>query len=123
MATLHFTDKELRCRCCGFQLMDSEFLELLEELRRIYNRSIILLSAYRCPEHNNEVSTTGFNGVHTLGKAVDIKVYGKNAYELVEIAMMLQFKGFGFNQSGIKSKRFIHLDNLCSKDRPYIWSY
>lgn len=125
VANSYFSDKELACRCgkCdSSNKMDMVFMSKLNMLRLWYGKPIILSSAYRCPEYNKQVSTTGLNGPHTTGKAVDILVSGEDAYKIVELAFDFGFTGIGIKQLGDNNKRFIHLDTV-PYPRPRIWSY
>ena len=119
----HFSKEELQCSHCGECHMDAEFLEMLEEIREAYGGPIHVTSGYRCPEYNNTISNTGTTGPHTTGKAVDVKVYGKKAYKLVNTAMYHGVTGIGIHQHGPHEGRFIHLDIIHSNVRPWIWSY
>jgi len=126
MATEHFPDHETTCHCgCGSNFMDSVFMARLEELRVTYDKPMIVTSGFRCPAHNVEESTTGRSGPHCTGKAVDVKVSGKDSHKLVGIAFALGFTGVGISQRGPHKKRFIHLDTIEPGDgpRPWIWSY
>ena len=117
----HFSEKELRCKCgCGRSDMDVSFLARLETLRHEINKPIILTSAYRCPKYNDKVSTTGQAGPHTRGRAVDVAVFGADAFKIVKLAMLFGFTGIGIKQKG--NSRFVHLDDL-QDPRPRIWSY
>jgi hypothetical protein len=71
------------------------------------------------------VSTTGFDGPHTTGKAADILVYGEDALLLLKLALARGFTGIGISQKGDIHSRFIHLDILAQPDypRPFLWSY
>jgi uncharacterized protein YcbK (DUF882 family) len=80
---------------------------------------MIVTSGYRCPEHNQNVSSTGPDGPHTTGKAVDIGVSGTDAYDLALLAMQMGVKGIGINQKG--TGRFIHFD--FARPQFTIWSY
>ena len=134
VATPHFTDKELECRCCKVATMQPEFMDALERIRVEMNRPLKLSSAFRCAKHNQEVSSTGPNGPHTDhgegGQAVDVRISGADALRLVEVAKKFGMTGIGVKQSGPAGKRFIHLDNLGSNytkltggPRPWLWSY
>jgi uncharacterized protein YcbK (DUF882 family) len=105
--------------------MDNGFLWQLEILRSRVGFPLIVTSGYRCPEHNQRCSSTGLNGPHTTGRAVDFKVDGNKAFVVVRSAMLtLDFTGIGVQQKG--QNRFIHLDNLPNAPgrlRPTIWSY
>jgi zinc D-Ala-D-Ala carboxypeptidase len=116
----YFKPSEFNCKHCGENKMNQGFLDLLDELRGRYGKPMVVSSGYRCPTHNQTVSSTGPNGPHTTGKAVDIAVNRGNAYELAKLAFEMGFSGIGFNQKG--EGRFIHLDTI-SEGRPTIWSY
>ena len=127
----HFSESELKCKCgnCEFPGMDSNFMDLLEAVRTDpdWNRPMKVSSAYRCPEHNSAVSSTGMTGPHTSGKAIDIQLSGKEAHLFLGVAMGYDFSGIGIAQKGAHSSRFIHLDLLDQEEtngpRPWIWSY
>ena len=123
----HFKQYELECHCgCGQNKMGEKFLSLLEDLRTYYGKPINISSAYRCPEHNNNVSNSGFWGPHTTGQAVDIVICGFNAMHLLKGILAIGFSGVGISQRGSHEKRFIHIDTLMDEvnpPRPWIWSY
>jgi uncharacterized protein YcbK (DUF882 family) len=115
------TDKMLACPCCGDKGMVTDFLNDLNCLRHIYGKPLIVTSGFRCSAYNSKISSTGPNGPHTTGRAIDLQVTNPDALPLVKLAIDLGFKGIGINQKGEHSKRFIHID----KSRPHqtIWSY
>ena len=121
--SVFFKKHELQCNHCGRCEMDDAFLGKLDILRYAYGKPIYLTSAYRCPEYNDKISKTGANGPHTTGKAVDIRVYGTNAAELLKHACNIGFMGLGFSQKGDHKQRFIHIDDIDSELRPWIFSY
>jgi hypothetical protein len=129
--TEHFSESELQCKCgCERMEFTDAAVERLEKLRLAAGFPIIINSAYRCPDHNVEVSSTGPDGPHTKvgldNITVDIKAYGAKAYRLVTIAPGYGFTGIGAKQNGPKEKRFIHLDCIMPgglAPRPWVWSY
>lgn len=134
MATDHFSDKELACRCCGVAKMQPQFMEALERIRVEMNMPLHVSSAFRCAKHNAAVSSTGAHGPHTDhgegGQAVDIKISGASALLLMEVARKYGMTGIGVKQNGPVGKRYIHCDNLGSEytkstggPRPWVWSY
>ena len=134
MATKHFSDKELACRCCGVAKMQPAFMEALERIRVEMNMPLNLSSAFRCAKHNAAVSSTGAHGPHTDhgegGQAVDIKISGASALLLMSVARKHSMSGIGVKQNGPAGGRFIHLDNLGTEytkntggPRPWGWSY
>lgn len=121
----YFKPEELKCKCgkcesTGHE-MDVEFMRKLDALREHLNFPLVITSAYRCPTHNKAVSVTGTVGPHTTGKAVDISISHKQAYELIKAAPDFGFLGIGIQQKG--SGRYIHLDTIDGEGRPTIWSY
>ena len=118
-----FSEKELSCKHCGKNKMVPSFMQKIVKLRRELNFPFVVTSAYRCPAHNKKVSTTGEDGPHTTGRAIDIAVQGDLAYRLVAAALREGFTGIGVSQKG--TSRFIHLDDLDAVEhaRPRIWSY
>lgn len=119
----HFRRSELVCSCgCG-GLPEQCFLDALHELRVAYGDPMILNSAYRCPDYNAQVSSTGRDGPHTIG-AVDVRLNGRDAHRLLAVALELGWTGIGIKQHGAHAGRFIHLDFLTyPKPRPWVWSY
>lgn len=98
----------------------------LELLRAELGMPLVLNSAYRCPTHNAAVSTTGRNGPHTTGRAVDIAISGKPVVALLAAALSLGFTGIGLKQDGAAmAGRFVHLDDLTAPayPRPRVWTY
>jgi len=125
ISSKNFSDKELSCSHCGENKFDQETLDALQRLRESIGRPLKLSSAYRCPVHNSNVSSTGPDGPHTTGKAIDIACSGKEAWELLSFAMIRSkvWKGIGISQKGKHKSRFIHLDTIEADNRPWVWSY
>lgn len=123
----YFTPNELKCKCekCGStgSEMDAELMGKIELLRDKCAFPFVVTSAYRCPAHNDKVSSTGLSGVHTTGLAIDIAVRGVRAHKFLEEAFKIGFSGIGVAQKG--ESRFIHLDDANETDhlRPWVWSY
>ena len=105
--------------------MDTSFMQRLTELRELINIPLNVTSSFRSPDHNIRAGGT-VNSAHLLGRAVDIRIAGKEAYRLVSLAIQFGFTGIGVRQKGEFNKRIIHLDD-CSdcpeRPRPRIWSY
>lgn len=118
----NFSEEEFRCKCgCAKASMDKQFIDDLQVLRNIVGFPLPINSGYRCPEHNNAVSGTGYSGPHTTGKAADLGVDRQKAHKVLQTALSMGFAGIGVAQKG--SGRFIHLDTLDEGLRPTVWSY
>lgn len=125
MAWRHFRMSEFVCRCgCGLNDIEDEFVDMLDELRARVGFPLQVSSGFRCPDHNERVSSTGRTGPHTTGWAADLLVARERAVTVLQEALYMDFTGFGLNQKG--AVRFIHLDALSDaqgRPRPTIWTY
>lgn len=124
----YFSLEELKCHCgkCGSTglEMNNDFMLWIVDLREVCNFPFIVPSAYRCPAYNAQRSSTGLNGPHTTGKAMDIACRGVEAMYLMQEALNKAVCGLGVSQKG--EDRFIHLDRCGAIDglpRPVSWSY
>lgn len=124
MAKFHALEFECKCGC-GRNDIRPEFVAKLNELGAAYGpEPLTVSSGYRCPGHNQRVSTSGPRGPHTTGQAADLLVDRKNAHRLLGLAMAMGFTGVGVKQHG--GSRFLHLDTLPDapgQPRPTVWSY
>jgi len=126
----NFSDLELRCRCgqCpsatrGKSPMDPDFMDRLQQLRTLYGKPMPLSSAYRCRNHPAEAGKAE-PGEHCAGTAVDVRIRGADALELLHLALTLGFNRIGVSQKG--TARFLHLGVSPIGGRlpsPMIWSY
>lgn len=122
----HFAPAEWACKGTGRISVETAFMDRLEQLRMAFGKPLAVNSGYRSPEHNVVVSQSGKDGPHTTGRAVDIRIYGKDALDLVVLAYGAGFTGIGLQQHGAPERRYVHLDDLdgtVRQPRPWIWSY
>lgn len=121
----NFKPSEFACKCCKDVRMDEDILDAVQAVRDYLKKPIKVTSGYRCPDHNEAVSSTGRTGPHTTGCAVDIAVTHADAFKVLEAAFEnVHVTGIGVNQKG--AGRFIHLDTLPNEPgqpRPTVWSY
>lgn len=123
---VNFSEEEFVCKCgCGRVDMHPEFMRRLQMIRTDMYSLMIVSSGYRCPDHNEAVSSSGSrDGPHTTGRAADILTCGERAFHMVSLALQHGMTGIGIHQKGPMSKRFIHMDLLTGAvHRPRIWSY
>ena len=82
---------------------------------------LTITSAYRCPEHNSKVSSTGASGPHTSGYAVDIHVSNSQHRKKLIDYFATKVTGLGV------AKTFLHIDLLTPElgfeMRPNAWKY
>ena len=120
----YFSEDELKCHETGEYYFSRVFLAQLIELRQACNFPFKISSAYRSPRHSIEaakISKGKQPGAHAFGRSVDIVCSGKKAYKLVRIATSMRFR-VGVNQRGKRSKRFVHIDTMTTKDDKRFWS-
>ena len=97
--------------------MHQDLLELLDEMRAIYGKPIVITSGYRTKKHNSYVGGKQ-NSSHLKGLAVDIAIADSNQrYEIIRIAMLLGIKRIG------TGKGFVHIDIDDSKTSNVNWVY
>ena len=117
---VNFNPEEFKCSCCGRLEVHSDLLDLLQKAREDLGFPITINSAYRCPTHNDNVSSTGLAGPHTTAKACDIHVSNsQHRKELIDY-FSNKVTGLGIAQT------FIHIDILTKDEiphRPNCWLY
>lgn len=111
----HFTIGEFACRCCGKARMDPVFVDRLDRARELAGVPFVIVSGYRCPEHNRAVGSTSDN--HTKGVAADIAC-DHGPVRLLVVSALLDA---GFRRLGI-GRKFIHVDANGSRVDS-IWLY
>ena len=121
----YFTPKEMADYETGELVVVPDFMDWLVALRVVYDRKIIINDATRSCERQKRKNGKE-TGAHPDGVAIDTKVYGKDAYDLIKLAMDRGVLGLGIHQTGPMESRFIHLDMWTSAPeglRPRVWSY
>lgn len=104
------------------QMMDKNFLMMLEAAREIYGQPMRITSGFRTENYNDELNKRGYkaspNSSHLKGLAADIECTNStDRYNLVDSLLKA-----GFNRIGIADS-FIHVDNDLSKAPFVIWTY
>ena len=98
-------------------LMDADFLAMLDSAREIAGIPFKINSAYRSESHNQAVGGKPTSS-HLVGKAVDL--HCTNSRDRWTIITALQKAGF--TRFGI-AKTFIHVDSDENKSPNVIWTY
>lgn len=104
------------------QMMDKNFLMMLEAAREIYGQPMRITSGFRTENYNEELNKRGYkaspNSSHLKGLAADIECTNStDRYNLIDSLLKA-----GFNRIGIADS-FIHVDNDLSKAPFVIWTY
>ncbi|MFW6281954.1 MAG: YcbK family protein [bacterium] len=85
--------------------VDEKLVDKLQKLRDKINKPLVINSAYRCPERNEQVGGAK-DSQHLYGKAVDVSVTNLeiSVEKVKELAEKIGFNGIGLYDT------FIHLD-------------
>ena len=88
----YFTRAEFRCpcgRCGGFPAEPAEKLvRLADQVRENFGAPVLPSSGVRCPEHNKAVGGV-WNSYHLAGKALDFRIQGRSAAEVLAFVRRL----------------------------------
>ena len=121
----YFTEEEMACKGTGECEMEPEFMDKLITIREQLDKPMVITSGYRHKAHNSIIGGAR-NSPHLFGRAVDVKIAGGDALQLIQVALHYGMTGIGVKQRGTYDARFIHLDDMPDSDnhpRPWIWSY
>lgn len=117
----HFKCKEFECKCslCQQQMLDDQFLEMLEQVRVLYGKPITITSGYRCAKHQDDLRKQGAEtavGIssHQTGNAADIT---GSDIEGLRKAVEQVFTKYSIGSA----KTWFHIDNRTGGPRR--WSY
>lgn len=104
-----FAQKDFRC---DKVIVNTELIDVLEDIRAHFNKPVNVTSGYRTPEYNTKIGGVK-NSQHTKGTAADIKVSGIPAKE-VQKYLKHKYQ----NKYGIGSySTFTHIDVRAKKAR------
>ena len=100
----HFRLREFECPCCHCVRLSPALLSALVELRRLWEKPVLITSGYRCAAHNIRVKGAS-RSLHMVGQAADIAV-PLNEQGVVEVLA----RRSGFSQLIPYGRRnFMHL--------------
>lgn len=115
MLSKHFSEEEFTCKCgCGYFVPCQELVDILEELREVYNVPITINSGCRCEKHNKLVGGEE-KSQHLLGTAADIVVRGVSPFKTFQY---LDSKYKGKYGIGLYSN-WVHIDVRKQQSRWY----
>lgn len=104
-----FAQKDFRC---DKVIVDTELINVLEDIRAHFNKPVNVTSGYRTPEYNTKIGGVK-NSQHTKGTAADIKISGIPAKKVQKY-----LKHKYPNKYGIGSySTFTHIDVRAKKAR------
>jgi len=104
------------------ELMDYDFMHMLQKARIFAGRAFVITSGYRTPSYHRRLGAQGYpiskNSSHLIGHAADIQVQSATDRAYILAGLL----DAGFERIGI-GKTFIHVDNDELKRSPCIWLY
>jgi len=113
----HFKPQEFSCPHCGANEIKTEFVDRLEEVRKVYGKPMYITSGYRCPAHNQAVGGVP-ESAHVDGIAADIGCsFAGDRMKLVTLAIANGIKRIGI------AKTFVHLDVSTTLPSEVLWLY
>lgn len=105
----HFTRQEFACRCgrCGGFPAEPEerLVRLADEVREHFGAAALVSSGVRCMAHNAAVGGVA-NSRHLSGKAMDFRIKGKSAGEVLNYVNQQP----GVRYAYAIDSRYIHMD-------------
>ena len=121
---LHFSSRELACRCgCGLERFHPGFLSALELLRIALNRPMQLTSACRCSAHNAAVKGHA-RSLHVGDAALHPDMEGALAVDVATPDgwerghLFVKAWNLGWSIGWNAKKGFLHLDRRDYLDMP-----
>jgi uncharacterized protein YcbK (DUF882 family) len=106
----HFTRDEFKCKCgkhCdGFPVEpEKKLVTVADRVRAHFGKAAIISSGVRCKQHNANVGGVA-NSRHLSGKAMDFRVSGKSAKEVLAYAEKQPEIRYAY----AIDKNYIHMD-------------
>lgn len=122
----YFGESEFLCPCCGYGLVDTELLILLDRIRGHLGIPIKVNSGYRCPAHNKAIGGADLSR-HLIGCAADITWAGA----VLQMKEGSTFRNFidSLSKSDVKlygvgwGNTFIHVDTDVTRKSFTQWTY
>ena len=117
----HFSVYEFACSDhSDTVLVDSQLIEVLEQIRAHFGKAVHINSAYRTPTYNISIGGSP-RSQHCLGLAADIRIAGVDPIQIALYASSLPFYakrgGIGYySRVGLKDG-FVHIDVRSWKSR------
>lgn len=123
----NFSSEEFECPCCGYALVDTELVIVLERIRQLLGVPVRINSGYRCPAHNTKVGGARMSR-HLLGCAADITWAGiilntkensvfRQQLPSVTVTWNSKLYGIGWGKS------YIHVDTDVTRKNLTQWTY
>lgn len=109
----HFSRSEFACRCgCGFDTVDVETIQVLDDLREALGEAVYISSGCRCADHNESVGGTE-KSQHLRGRGADVIVNNVNPATVYAYLDSTYKEKYGIG----RYNDFTHIDTRSEKAR------
>lgn len=109
----NFSTWEFECPCCKQVKTDEKLINVLQKLRDIVGRPIIITSGYRCEKRQKEVNSQVAFSYHVYGAAADITIKDYSVLQMYILADEC-LRGETMSDNGgigvYPQENFIHID-------------
>jgi len=114
----YFKSEEFACKCnCGFNEIDGELVSILDIIREVLGKPLVIKSGCRCPTWNMIQGGT-IDSDHLKGRAVDVKALDSHTrFIILNHALFL-----GLNRIGV-APAYIHLGRNADNVQEVFWLY
>ena len=111
----YFKLDDFKCKCCGENKIGDKFVSWLDAAREEAGVPFVVLSGYRCKNHNKSVDGRS-DSAHLYGVAADIKANSSHTrYRIVRSLLSVGFQRIGIYPT------FIHVDMDMAKPQKVAW--
>lgn len=109
-----FRRSEFKCKCghCNYDTVDTELVDVLQDIRDHFNEPVNINSGNRCPAYNSEVGGSP-KSQHVLGRAADISINNVSHDDVQKYLLDKYPSKYGI---GCYSN-FTHIDTRTGKGR------
>lgn len=109
----YFDSKEFVCKCgCLMDGIDPELLYVLTDIRKWFNKGVLIISGCRCLSYNVSIGGS-HTSQHLFGKAADFKVLGIDQDKVADYLECKYPNKYGIG----RYKGRTHLDVRATKAR------
>ncbi len=115
--TRNISRAEIACKCgCGFDTIDYEVVEVVQDVCTKFNTTVIINSGCRCLEYNRSVGSED-SSQHVKGRAMDCCFSSGSLYDIHRylVGSYVTRLGIGYYED----EGFIHIDSRT--DGPARW--
>lgn len=111
----NFKVREFKCRDGSDEVkIDDALVELLQRIRNHFGKAVTIVSGYRSPSYNKQISGAT-KSQHMYGRAADIQITGVKPRVIAEYAESLNVKGLGLYD--YPTGGFVHVDTRSARAR------